>query len=188
MDGDLLHGGGVGLFSGDQSVADLMVGYDALFVVGQDGVLLLVACNDHLNALLQVRLGHTLAACADGPQRGLVDNVGQLGTGRARGHPGHGGKVDARGQRDLFGVDLQDLLAALEVGQLHGHPAVKAAGAGQGRVKGFGTVGGGQNDDTGGCPQSHPSRSAAGSGSARAHRCRRTGRRCAFGQWHRSRQ
>ena len=61
----------------------------------------------------------------------------------------HGGKVDARGQRDLFGVDLQDLLAALEVGQLHGHPAVKAAGPGQGRVKGFGTVGGGQNDDTG---------------------------------------
>ena len=85
-DGDLLHGGGVGLFSGDQSVADLMVGYDALFVVGQDGVLLLVACNDHLNALLQVRLGHTLAACADGPQRGLVDNVGQLGTGHGVGY------------------------------------------------------------------------------------------------------
>ena len=46
-------------------------------------------------------------------------------------------------------MDLQDLLAALEVGKLHGHPAVKAAGAGQGRVKGFGAVGGGQNDDTG---------------------------------------
>ena len=148
-DGDLLHGGGVGLLGGDQSVADLMVGYDALFVVGQDGVLFLVACNDHLDALLQVGLSHALAARADGPQRGLVDDVGQLGTGRAGGHPGHGGKVDARGQRDLLSVDLQDLLAALEVGQLHGHPAVKAAGAGQGRVKGFGSVGGGQNDDTG---------------------------------------
>ena len=87
-DGDLLHGGGVGLLGGDQSVADLMVGYDALFVIGQDGVLLLVACNDHLDALLQVGLGHALAARADGPQRGFVDDVGQLCAGGTGGHPG----------------------------------------------------------------------------------------------------
>ncbi len=57
-DGDLLHGGGVGLLGRHQGVADLVVGHDALFVVGQDGVLLLVAGNDHLDALLQVGLGH----------------------------------------------------------------------------------------------------------------------------------
>jgi len=44
-------------------------------------------------------------------------------------------------------VHLEDLLAALEVGQLHGYPAVKATGAGEGRVQRLRAVGGGQNDD-----------------------------------------
>ena len=50
---------------------------------------------------------------------------------------------------DLFGVDLQDVLPALQVRQLHRHPAVEAAGPGQGRVQGLGPVGGRQDDDAG---------------------------------------
>ena len=146
-DGDLLHRGRVGLFCRHKGVADLVVGHDALFLVGEDGVLLLVARDDHLDALLKVGLGHALAARADGPQGSFVDDVGQLGAGCTGGHPGHDAEIDAGGQRDLLGVDFQDLLAALQVGQLHGHPAVEAAGAGEGRVKGFRAVGGRQNDD-----------------------------------------
>ena len=145
--GDLLHRGGVVLQGCHQGMADLVVSHDALFVVGQDGILLLIAGNDHLDALFQVGLGHALAACADCPQGCLVDDIGQLRAGSAGGHPGHGIEIHARGQCDLFGVDFQDLLAALEVGQLHGHPAVKAAGAGEGRVQRLRAVGGGQNDD-----------------------------------------
>ena len=139
----------MGLLGGDQSVADLMVGYDALFVVGQDGVLLLVACNDHLDALLQIGLGHALAACTHGAQGCFVDDVGQLGTGGAGGHAGHGVEVDARGQRHLFGVHFQNLFAALEVGQFHRHATVKTSGTGQGRVQRIRAVGGRQNDDAG---------------------------------------
>ena len=145
--GDLLHRGGVVLQGCHQGMADLVVSHDALFVVGEDGILLLIAGNDYLDALFQVGLGHALAARAGRPQGSFVDDVGQLRAGSAGGHPGHGVEIHARGQCDLFGVDFQDLLAALEVGQLHGHPAVKATGAGEGRVQRLRAVGGGQNDD-----------------------------------------
>ena len=42
---------------------------------------------------------------------------------------------------------LQNFFAALQVGQLHGHTAVKPAGTGQGRVKGIRAVGSRQNND-----------------------------------------
>ena len=61
-DGDLLHRGGVGLLGRHQGVADLVVGHDPLLLVGEDGVLLLVAGDDHLDALLQVGLGGEAAA------------------------------------------------------------------------------------------------------------------------------
>ena len=53
-DGDLLHGGGVGLLRGDERVADLVVGDDALLGVGEDGVLLLVARDDDLEESIEV--------------------------------------------------------------------------------------------------------------------------------------
>ena len=56
-------------------------------------------------------------------------------------------KVHVLGHLDLFGVDLQNLLPALQVGQLHRHPPVKASGPGQGGVQRLGPVGGCQNDD-----------------------------------------
>ena len=52
-----VHRGRVGLQGGHQGVADLVVGHDQLFLVGEHGVLLLVAGDDRLHALLQVRLG-----------------------------------------------------------------------------------------------------------------------------------
>ena len=51
-DGDLLHRRGVGLQGRHQRVADLVVGHDLLLVVGHDGVLLLVARDDDLDAFL----------------------------------------------------------------------------------------------------------------------------------------
>ena len=50
--GDLLHGGGVRLHRRHERVADLVVGDDLLLLVGHDGVLLLVARDDDLDAFL----------------------------------------------------------------------------------------------------------------------------------------
>ena len=40
-----------------KGMADFMVGHHTLFLVGEDGVLFLVARDHHLDALLQVGLG-----------------------------------------------------------------------------------------------------------------------------------
>ena len=145
-DGDFLNRGGVGLQGGHQSMADFMVGNGHLFLVCQDGVLLLVACNDHLNGFLQIGLGDHRPVVPDGSQSGLVDDVCQLRAGSAGGHSCHGFKVHIVGNLYLFGVNLQNFLPAVQIRQLHGNPAVKPAGTGQGRVKGLGAVGGGQNN------------------------------------------
>ena len=53
-DGDLLHRGGVALHGRHQGVADFVVGDHLFLGIGEDGVLFLVAGDDHLYALLQI--------------------------------------------------------------------------------------------------------------------------------------
>ena len=132
----------MGLACRHQGVADLVIGHDPLLPVGENGVLLLIPGDNGFDALLQVRLGHQLPAVPHRPQGGLVDDVGQL-------RAGHGGKVHVLRQLDLLGVDLQNLLPALQIRQLHRHPAVEPAGTGQGRVQGLRAVGGRQDDHAG---------------------------------------
>ena len=144
--GDFLHGRGVRLLCGHKSVSDLMISDDTLLLVCQNGVFLLVAGNDHLNTLLQVRLGGKASAVAYCPEGCLVDDISKLRAGSAGGHAGHFPKVHIVGDLHLSGMYLQDLLPALQVGQLHGHAPVEAAGTGKGRVQGFRAVGGGKDD------------------------------------------
>ena len=121
-------------------MSDLVGRHDALLLGGEDGVLLLVARDDHLDGFLQVGLGRALAAVAHRPQRRLVDDVGKLRAGCAGCHARHAVEVHRALQPDLLGVHLQNFLAALQVGQLHGHAAVKASRTGQRRVEGLRTI------------------------------------------------
>ena len=77
-DGDFLHRSGMVLQGRHQSMADFMIGNSPLFPICEDGVLLLIAGNDHLNTLLQIRLCGIFAAVAHGSQSSLIDNVGKL--------------------------------------------------------------------------------------------------------------
>ena len=135
----------MGLHGGHQGVARLVVGHDLLLLVGEDPALFLVAGDDHLHALLQVLLGGVLPPRPHRPEGGLVDDVGQLRAGGPGGRLGDGLKVHVLRQADLLGVDLQDVDAALEVGELHGDAPVKAARPQQGGVQGVGAVGGCQH-------------------------------------------
>ena len=65
-----------------------------------------------------------------------------MGVPRAMMRRSHRGR-----QLHLAGVDLQDLLAALDVGQVDDDLAVEAAGPQQRRVEHVGPVGGGDDDD-----------------------------------------
>ena len=105
-DGDLLHRGGVGLHGRHQRMANLVVGDDLLLVVGHNGILLLVTGDDHLDALLQIRLRGEAAVVPDGPQSRLVDDVGQLCAGSTGGHAGHLVEIHILGDLDLLGMDL----------------------------------------------------------------------------------
>ena len=146
-DGNFLHGGGMGLLCRHQGVADLVVRDNELLPVREDGVLLLVPGNHRFNALFQVGLRHHSAVLPHCPQGGLIDDVRQFRARGTRSHAGNGVEVHIRGHPDLFGVHLQNSLPALQVWQLHRHPAVKPPGAGQGRVQALRPVGGRQNDD-----------------------------------------
>ena len=60
----------------DRRMADLMVGDDFLLMVGHDGVLLLIPGDDHLDALLQIRLrGEAATVPEDVYKRQMYDIV-----------------------------------------------------------------------------------------------------------------
>ena len=132
-----------------QCVADLVVRHHLLFLIGENGVFLLITGDHHFNAFFQIGFVYDGAAVADCAKRCLVDDVGKLCAGCTGSHAGDGVQIHIIGCFDLFGVDFQNCLTACKVRQLHRHTAVKTAGAGQRRVKGFRPVGGRQNDHAG---------------------------------------
>ena len=146
-DGNLGNGLGVLLQRRHQSVAHLMVSDQTLFHIGEDGVLLLGTGDDGLKGDQQVLLGHELAALADSPEGGLVDQVCQVSAHGTGGGLGQLLQVHVLAHADLSGMDLQGLQTALEVGTVHDDPAVETAGTEQGLVQDLRTVGGRQAND-----------------------------------------
>ena len=57
------------------------------------------------------------------------------------------GQIDVVGQRNFLGVDLEDLLAALDIGTSDDHAAIETAGPQQRGIEHVGTVGRGHQDD-----------------------------------------
>ena len=127
-------------------MTDLMVGDDQFLFVCQNRVLLLVSGDYDFNTLLKIRLIGKLSAVADRTERRLVDNIGKFCAGSARCHSCDLVEIHVLTVLDLLGVHFQDIFPALEVGQLYGHAAVKAAGPRQSGIQRFGTVCRGQND------------------------------------------
>ena len=103
---------------------------------------------DHAHdALFELVLRDRLLAVAGRQQRGLVDEVRQVGAREAGRLAGQLGEVDGLRDRLAARVDAQDLLAAGPVGAVDDDLAVEAAGAQQGRVEDVGPVGGRDQDD-----------------------------------------
>ena len=129
-------------------MADLVVGHNLLLMVGQYRGLTLLAGDDDLHRLLKVVLCGALATLADGTQGTLVDDVGQVGArGTGRG-AGNRGQIDRRLRLHALGMQLKNVLAAGQIGQLNGDAAVKTTGAQQCGIETVGTVGGSEDDDT----------------------------------------
>ena len=90
--------------------------------------------------------GDQPAVVAGGEQRGLVDDVGEVGAGEAGRAARDDAEVDVGGERLALGVHLEHGLAADDVRRADGDLAVEAAGTQQRRVEDVGTVGGGDHD------------------------------------------
>ena len=138
----------MGLERSDERVTDLVIGDNELFLVGQNLIFLLVASNDNLNALFEVGLGNLVAACTDSAQCSFVYHVCKLCTGCTGSHARDGIEVQTGFALDLLGMYTQDGFTTDQVRQLNGYTAVETTGTQQRGVKGFGTVGCSQNDNT----------------------------------------
>ena len=139
-DGYLLNGSGVCLFCSNKGVTNLVIGDYALFLIGENRVLFLVACNNNLNAFLKVGLRGFAPVVPDGTESRFVNYVCKLCAGSAGGHARNVFKVNARCKADFFCVDSQNVLATLEVGKLNGNAAVEPSGSCQRRIKRFRAV------------------------------------------------
>ena len=129
-----------------QRVARLVVGDDPLLVIGQRASGL-HAGDDALERAIEVLHRDRIGVAAGGEDRGLIAEVGQVGSGQPRGLASEQRQVDGHIERLVAGVDLEDPLAADDIGRRDEDLAVKAAGAQQRRVELVEQVGGRDHDD-----------------------------------------
>ena len=100
---------------------------------------------DLLERIGQIALMHDVLLATRGQERGLVDEVREVGAGHAGRRRGQPLQIDIRCQRNLPRVDLQDLDAALVVGRVDDDLPVEPSGSQQRRVEDVRPVGGGQH-------------------------------------------
>ena len=134
---------------GDERVAALVVGRDLALLVLHDAGAPLRTGDDAVDGLVERVVVDQLRVGAGGEQRGLVEHVGQVGTGEAGGAAGDDEEVDAGGERLALAVHLEDAVAALHVGGVDADLPVEAARAQQRRVEDVGAVGRRDQDDVG---------------------------------------
>src|SRR2546421_317678 len=91
----------------------------------EDAVSLFQAGDDALDRLREVLERHRLGAAARRKQRGLVDQVGEVGARESRRERRHLLELDARRETDFLDMDLQDLDAPWLVRPVDQHLAVE---------------------------------------------------------------
>ena len=141
-----MHRVGVGQRVRHQRVTALVVGDHPLLALGDQPALALRARHHAVDRLLELREADELEVVARREQRGLVHEVGEIGTGEpgraARDHV----EVDAGRERLLLAVHREDRLASLEIGTVDHDLAVEATRAQQRGIEDVGTVGGREQD------------------------------------------
>ena len=130
-----------------QSVTALMIGNRGALGLGHHATLALRSGNHALHRLLDlVHRDHGTMA-ASGQQRRFVEQVCQIGTGKANGHLGELLKLNVLVHRLILGMYAQDLLATLYVRTVDRDLTIKTTGAQQCRIQNIGAIGCGDQDD-----------------------------------------
>ena len=84
---------------------------------------------------------------AGSQQRRLVEQVRQIGAGKANGHLGELLKLHVLVHRLVLGMHAQDLFAALHIRTVDRNLTVKTTGTQQCRIQNIGSVGRSDQDD-----------------------------------------
>ena len=108
-------------------MADLMIGHDHLFPVGDDLALLLITGDDRFDGFLQVLLNDRLASVLDRQQSRLIDDIGQFRTAGTGTGTGDRVKVDRRGALHILGMHAQDRFPSGQIRQFDRNAPVKTA-------------------------------------------------------------
>src|SRR5690606_32836033 len=96
---------------------------------------------------LEVVHRHDLAVLAGSDEGGLVDQIRQVGAGKARRAARDDVQLHVVAERDLLGVHREDLLATAYVRQIDDHAPIESARTQQRRIEYVGTVRRGDEDD-----------------------------------------
>ena len=81
-----------------------------------------------------------------GPERGLIDEVADVGAGEAHRAAGEPVEIDVGGEGHVAGVHLEEGQAGFLVGAVDRHMTVKPARPQEGGVEHVGAIGGGEHD------------------------------------------
>src|SRR5690606_13059773 len=131
----------------DDGVPRLVIGKHFLVLLGDDPVLALGTQQNTVDRFFTLFHGDLLLASPCRQDRGLIHQVFQIGARKARSALGQDAQIDVVGQGLIAGVDLQNLLTALDVGTVYDDLAVEAPRTQKGRVEHVGPVGGRHDDD-----------------------------------------
>ena len=147
-DGHFMHRIALGQQIAQKRMTGFVIGYQIFFVFAHfcPGFLFRTG-NDPFNRLLQLQLANFFQAQTGCQQSRFVDQVGQIGAGKACCLFGDHFQVYIAGQRFLAHMYLQDLLATFYIGAIHRYLTVKTARTQQSRVQNIRTVGSRQNNN-----------------------------------------
>ena len=135
--------------SGDERVADFMIGDALLFVFVQPAASALRTSDDFLDSVLQVALGDGVRLATRSQYGRFIEHIGKVRAGHSGGGRGQTTKVDIG--RKLFParVDLENRFATIEVGRIDHDLAIESTGTQKGAVEDFRSIGSREHDHPG---------------------------------------
>ena len=146
-DGHLMHLVALGNIVHDDGVSRLVIGHEMLVSLRNLMALLFGAGTHAGDGLLDGGHGNFPAIGARGEYRRLVEHILEICAGKVGRSARNDRQIDVRSQRFALGVNLQYILATLDVRIAHGNLAVKPAGTQQRRIEYVRAVGGRHDDD-----------------------------------------